>query len=39
VFDPVLLGELVVGVVGLALLAGAVATRTALRIPISEALR
>lgn len=39
VFDPVLLGELVAGVVGLALLAGAVATRTALRIPISEALR
>ena len=39
VFDPVILGELVVGVVGLSLLAGAVATRTALRMPISEALR
>ena len=39
VFDPVLLGELVAGVVALSLLAGAVATRTALRLPISEALR
>jgi len=39
VFDPVLLGELVGGVVGLSLLAGAVATRAALRIEIAEALR
>ncbi len=39
VFDPVILGELVAGVVGLSLLAGAVATRAALRMPISEALR
>ncbi len=39
VFDPVLLAELVAGVVGLSLLAGAVATRNALRMPISEALR
>jgi len=39
VFDPVILGELVAGVAGLSLLAGAVATRTALRMPISEALR
>lgn len=39
VFDPVLLGELVAGVVGLSLLAGSVATRSALRIEISEALR
>lgn len=39
VFSPVLLGELVAGVVGLSLLAGAVATRSALRIEITEALR
>jgi len=39
VFDPGFLGELVAGVVGLSLLASAVATRTALKIPISEALR
>jgi len=39
VFDPAVLAELVAGVVGLSLLAGAVATRTALRMPISEALR
>jgi putative ABC transport system permease protein len=39
VFDPVLLGELVVAVVGLSLLAGAVATRSALRTEITEALR
>ena len=39
VFDPVLLAELVLGVLGLSLLAGAVATRRALRIEITEALR
>jgi putative ABC transport system permease protein len=39
VFDPLLLSELVAGVVGLSLLAGAVATRSALRVEISEALR
>ena len=39
VFDPVVLAELLLGVVGLSLLAGAVATRTALRSEISEALR
>lgn len=39
VFDPIMLGELVTGVVALSLLAGAVATRTALRVEISEALR
>jgi len=39
VFDPVTLSALVVGVVALSLAAGAVATRTALRLPISEALR
>jgi len=39
VFDPVILSELAAGVLGLSLLAGAVATRTALRMPISEALR
>jgi putative ABC transport system permease protein len=39
VFDPVLLAELVAGVVGLSLLASAVATRAALRMQISEALR
>ena len=38
-FNPLLLGEIVAGVVGLSLLAGAVATRTAIRIPIAEALR
>jgi len=39
VFDPVLLGEVAAGVVGLSLLAGGVATRSALRLEISEALR
>jgi hypothetical protein len=39
VFDPLLLGELALGIVGLALLAGGVATRAALRTEISEALR
>jgi putative ABC transport system permease protein len=39
VFSPLELTELVAGVVGLSLLAGAVATRAALRIPITEALR
>jgi putative ABC transport system permease protein len=39
VFTPVLLGEIVAGVVGLSFLASAVATRTALRLPIAEALR
>jgi len=39
VFDPLLLGELVIAIVGLSLLAGGVATRTALRTEITEALR
>jgi putative ABC transport system permease protein len=39
VFDPVLLGELVIGIVGLSLLAGGVAIRAALRTEIAEALR
>jgi len=39
IFDPTTLASLVVGVVGLSLLAGAVAIRSALRIEISEALR
>ena len=39
IFDPLVLGELVVGVVALSLLASAVATRSALRLEISEALR
>jgi ABC-type antimicrobial peptide transport system permease subunit len=39
VFSPVLLGALVVGVLALSLLASGVATRAALRIEISEALR
>jgi len=39
VFDPVLLGELVIAIVGLSLLAGAIATRAALRTEITEALR
>ncbi|MFI5412991.1 MAG: ABC transporter permease [Candidatus Lutacidiplasmatales archaeon] len=39
IFDPVVLGELVAGVVALSLLAGAIATRAALREPIAEALR
>lgn len=39
IFDPLVLFELVLGVVGLSLLAGAVATRSALRLKISEALR
>jgi len=39
VFDPILLAELVGGIVGLSLLAGAVATRSALRTEITEALR
>ncbi|HYA58115.1 MAG TPA: ABC transporter permease [Thermoplasmata archaeon] len=38
-FSPVQLGEIVLGVLGLSVLASAVATRSALRIPISEALR
>lgn len=39
VFSPLLLGELVAGIVGLSLLAGAVAARAALRTEITEALR
>jgi len=39
VFDPLLLGELVAAVIGLSLLASAVATRAALRTEITEALR
>ena len=39
VFDPVTLGALVAGVLGLSLLASAVATRAALRISIPETLR
>jgi putative ABC transport system permease protein len=39
VFDPVILSEIVAGVVGLSLLASAVATRAALRVEITEALR
>ncbi|HYB79956.1 MAG TPA: ABC transporter permease [Thermoplasmata archaeon] len=39
VFEPLLLAELVGGIVGLSLLAGAVATRSALRTEITEALR
>ena len=39
VFEPLLLTELVGGIVGLSLLAGAVATRSALRLEITEALR
>lgn len=39
IFDPVILGELVAGVVGLSLLAGAVATRNALQAEITEVLR
>ncbi len=39
VFDPVLLSEIVAGVVGLSLLASALATRAALRLEIAEALR
>jgi len=39
VFDPVVIAELVLGVVSLSLLAGATATRSALRVEISEALR
>ncbi|HYA71287.1 MAG TPA: FtsX-like permease family protein [Thermoplasmata archaeon] len=39
VFDPVLLGELVAAIVGLSLVAGLVATRSALRTEITEALR
>jgi len=39
VFEPPLLTELVGGIVGLSLLAGAVATRSALRLEITEALR
>ena len=38
-FDPVTLGAIVVGVMALSLLASAVATRSALRIEITEALR
>lgn len=39
VFDPLTLGALVAMVVGLSLLAGAVAVRSALKVQISEALR
>jgi ABC-type lipoprotein release transport system permease subunit len=39
VFDPVLLAELVVGIVALSLLASSVATRAAFRVPVVEALR
>jgi ABC-type lipoprotein release transport system permease subunit len=39
VFDPLILAELVAGVAGLSLLASALATRAALRLEISEALR
>jgi putative ABC transport system permease protein len=39
VFDPVTLGAIVAGVVGLSLLASAVAVRAALRVEITEALR
>ncbi|MFY9716903.1 MAG: FtsX-like permease family protein [Thermoplasmata archaeon] len=39
VFPVVLLGELVVGIVALSLVASAIATRVALRIPVVEALR
>jgi ABC-type lipoprotein release transport system permease subunit len=39
IFDPVILGEIVAGVAALSLLASAVATRSALRLDIVEALR
>jgi ABC-type lipoprotein release transport system permease subunit len=39
VFDPIILAELVAGVAGLSLLASALATRSALRLDITEALR
>lgn len=39
VFVPATLAELVLGIVALSLLASAVATRSALRIPVAEALR
>ena len=39
IFEPLVLGEIVAGVAGLSLLASAVASRSALRLPISEALR
>jgi len=39
IFDPVVLGELVIAVVALSLLASLVAARSALRLEISEALR
>ncbi len=39
VFDPGILGEIVLGVAGLSLLASALASRSALRLPIAEALR
>lgn len=39
VFAPVLLAELVLGILALSLLASAVATRSALRLPIVESLR
>ena len=38
-FDPLALGALVAGVLGLSLIASAVATRAALRLSIPEALR
>jgi ABC-type lipoprotein release transport system permease subunit len=39
VFSPIVLAELVVGILALSLLASAVATRAALRIPVVESLR
>jgi ABC-type lipoprotein release transport system permease subunit len=39
IFDPVLLAEIVVGVAALSVVASAVATRSALRLEITEALR
>jgi putative ABC transport system permease protein len=39
IFDPVTLGAIVAGVLGLSLVASAVATRAALRVEIAEALR
>ena len=38
-FDPVTLGAIVAGVLLISLLASAIATRTALRLQITEALR
>jgi ABC-type lipoprotein release transport system permease subunit len=39
VFDPLQLGAIVVGILGLSVGASAVAVRTALRLEIAEALR